>query len=210
MEQREIYIQFKDKARIQLGQSVYLKDLIEIYGSPEDKKLIEEIKLTDNSPQGPTRFTIQMLSVIEMIKAKYPQYRIFTLGSSEMLVNFVDGDQKTDRFLYIRLALVCFLLFMGSITAIINFHSDVDMRQAHKGIYKIVTGVETESPLLLQIPYSLGIGAGMSVFFNHVFKKRINQEPSPLEVEIYMYQQNMDAYLKGNDAKFDLIKKGSK
>lgn len=165
MEQREIYIQFKDKARIQLGQSVYLKDLIEIYGSPEDKKLIEEIKLTDNSPQGPTRFTIQMLSVIEMIKAKYPQYRIFTLGSSEMLVNFVDGDQKTDRFLYIRLALVCFLLFMGSITAIINFHSDVDMRQAHKGIYKIVTGVETESPLLLQIPYSLGIGAGMSVFF---------------------------------------------
>jgi len=33
------------------------------------------------------------------------------------------------------------------------------------------------------------------LFFNHWFSKRINEEPSPLEVEIFNYQQNMDQYL---------------
>lgn len=209
-QRKEIYIQFKDKVTIETGQDIYLRDLIEIFAPPEVKGYIGELTLGDNDKQDQSSFIIQMLDIIEVIKGAYPEYMIFTLGSPELLISFVQADKKDDRYLYLRLVLVCFLLFMGSITAIINFHSDVDMKQAHRGIYRIVTGIETDSPLLLQIPYSLGIGAGMSVFFNHVFKKRINQEPSPLEVEMFMYQQNMDAYLKGNDGKFDLMKKESK
>jgi hypothetical protein len=94
-----------------------------------------------------------------------------------------------------------FLLFIGSITAIINFHSDVDMKQAHKAIYRVITGIETDKLLLIQIPYSLGIGAGMSVFFNHVFNKKINKEPTPLEMEIHTYQQGVDKYIKNNSVK---------
>lgn len=32
-------------------------------------------------------------------------------------------------------------------------------------------------------------------FFNHWFNKRFNEEPSPLEVEIFNYQQDLDNYL---------------
>ncbi|MNO07817.1 hypothetical protein D3C81_2301760 [compost metagenome] len=35
----------------------------------------------------------------------------------------------------------------------------------------------------------------MVLFFNHVFKKKFNEEPSPLEVEMYLYQQNMNQYV---------------
>ncbi|MDD1367314.1 hypothetical protein PTB13_04110, partial [Bacillus sp. MHSD17] len=45
------------------------------------------------------------------------------------------------------------------------------------------------------IPYSLGLGLGMVLFFNHVFQKRINEEPSPLEVEMFQYQQSLDQYV---------------
>lgn len=49
-------------------------------------------------------------------------------------------------------------------------------------------------PLLLQIPYSIGIGLGMIIFFNRVFKKKFNEEPSPLKVEMFNYQQELDHY----------------
>ena len=35
----------------------------------------------------------------------------------------------------------------------------------------------------------------MILFFNHVFKKRINEEPSPLEVEMFNYQKDIDHYV---------------
>jgi stage V sporulation protein AA len=35
----------------------------------------------------------------------------------------------------------------------------------------------------------------MILFFNHIFKKRINEEPSPLEMEMFNYQQNIDQYV---------------
>ncbi len=40
----------------------------------------------------------------------------------------------------------------------------------------------------------------MILFFNHVFKKRINEEPSPLEVEMFNYQQNIDHYMIINES----------
>ncbi|NMA03388.1 MAG: stage V sporulation protein AB, partial [Clostridiales bacterium] len=41
---------------------------------------------------------------------------------------------------------------------------------------------------------------GMSVFFNHVINKKINEEPTPLEMEMHTYQQNVDKYIKDNSA----------
>ena len=35
----------------------------------------------------------------------------------------------------------------------------------------------------------------MLVFFNHLFRKRFNEEPNPLEVELYMYEENVNAYV---------------
>ena len=62
-------------------------------------------------------------------------------------------------------------------------------------ITELVTGKKTEHPLWFQMPYSLGIGIGMLVFFNHLFRKRFNEEPNPLEVELYMYEENVNAYV---------------
>ena len=40
----------------------------------------------------------------------------------------------------------------------------------------------------------------MAVFFNNVFSKKINEEPTPLEMEMYTYRQNVDEYIKNNNA----------
>lgn len=35
----------------------------------------------------------------------------------------------------------------------------------------------------------------MVLFFNHIFKKKFNEEPNPLEVEMFMYQENVNTYV---------------
>ncbi len=70
-----------------------------------------------------------------------------------------------------------------------NFHTDVSMKEVHIRIIELKQENERSIPLWFQIPYSLGIGLGMLVFFNHLFRKRFNEEPNPLEVELYMYKK---------------------
>jgi stage V sporulation protein AA len=76
-----------------------------------------------------------------------------------------------------------------------NFHEDVAMGDVHQKIYQLITGEKSEKPLIIQIPYSLGVGIGMVLFFNHLFKKKFNEEPSPLEVEMFKYQQDLDQFI---------------
>lgn len=197
---KEIYIQSKGKVIIKPKDKIKLNEIIDIYTEPEFKKKIEQIEYEISDLNTNNTYIISLISVIDLIKTRYSFSTITVIGDSEAVVNFKDKQlQNNTRFIGLRVAIVCVLLFVGAITAIINFHSDVNMRVAHQTIYKAITGIQTETPYLLQIPYSLGIGVGMSVFFNHIFKKRINNEPSPLEVEMYLYQQNMDEYIKNNN-----------
>ncbi|HHV78126.1 MAG TPA: hypothetical protein GXX40_00690 [Firmicutes bacterium] len=95
------------------------------------------------------------------------------------------------------------LLAVGSATAIMNFHSDVNMREVQCEVFKMITGVRTSQPLLLQIPYSIGIAIGVLVFFNHLRMGGRRDEPSPLEVEMYLYDRNVEACMKQKGSKKD-------
>ena len=46
---------------------------------------------------------------------------------------------------------------------------------------------------------SLLILAGMMLFFNHLFRKKLNEEPNPLEVEMYLYQENVNSYVMAEE-----------
>ncbi|KAB3531480.1 stage V sporulation protein AA [Alkaliphilus serpentinus] len=197
--ENQIYIQSKGKVEAYKNKTLFIKDLVDIYADSKVKEEIESIEYPLQSKGLKKTMVISVLAIIQLIKEKDSEIIIMVLGQPDILINLQEESNKKDKFKILRLAFVTLLLFVGSMTAIINFHADVDMKAAHKTMYHIITGEEKDRPLLLQIPYSIGIGVGMSVFFNHIFKKRINTEPSPLEVEMFLYQQNMDVYLKGTD-----------
>src|SRR5699024_2856818 len=96
------------------------------------------------------------------------------------------------KIVYLKLIFAWILLFIGTAMTIMNFHDDVNMQAVQQKVHFVLTGQETEYPLWIQIPYSLGLGLGMILFLNHWFKKRINEEPSPLEIELFTYQQDLD------------------
>ena len=197
---RQVFLDLKEKVTLKSKKPVLLKDLANISAEEEIKQGLENMVYPINiKEEGNT--LIPAISIISLIKKSVRNIDLIVVGETDILVNFANENINKDKHKILRVILVCFLLFIGSITAIINFHSDVDMKQAHKVIYRVITGVETDRLLLLQIPYSLGIGVGMSVFFNHIFNKKINEEPTPLEMEVYTYQRNVDEYIKNNNIK---------
>src|SRR5699024_12825071 len=102
---------------------------------------------------------------------------------------------KKATFIHLKLLFAWILLFIGTAMTIMNFHDDVNMQAVQQKLHFVLTGHKVDSPLWIQIPYSLGLGLGMILFLIHWFKMRINEEPSPLEIELFTYQQDLDHYI---------------
>lgn len=152
-----------------------------------EEKIIYPINMSDKNI-----VIIDLMKVIKTIRSIEPEVDIQTIGPSQSIVQVsFQNKMMTPIFIFV----VWLLLFIGSGLAIMNFHEDVSMQAVHQKLYYLVTGTKVEKPLLLQIPYSFGLGIGMILFFNHLFRKRINEEPSPLEVEMFNYQQDLDQYV---------------
>jgi len=187
-----LYIRLRRVVRVRRGKSVLLGDIAQYIAPPELEQALRQLVIYRPSRMDGNRVLIDMLMVIGKLRTISERLQIEHFGDPHALLIVETGRGKPNLLLAL---LVWLLLFVGSGLTIMNFHADVSMLEVHRRIYEMLTGKAVERPLLLQIPYSIGIGVGMIVFFNHLFKKRFNEEPSPLEVEMYMYQESLNAYV---------------
>lgn len=191
-----LYVRFRKRVTIPKGKSVLFSEIAQLIAEPELEERLRKLTVYEPRPQDGNLLVIDMMMVIRKVKQIAPNLNIELIGEPHALVEVVSGGRKPHVVLIV---LVWLLLFIGSGLAIMNFHADVSMLKVHQRIYEMMTGKETEKPYFLQIPYSIGIGAGMVLFFNHLFKKKFNEEPSPLEVEMFMYQENVNHYVITNE-----------
>ncbi|WP_063867987.1 stage V sporulation protein AA [Paenibacillus sp. Soil766] len=187
-----LYIRLRRKARVRKGQIVRLHHIAQLFVEPEYEQALNELIIHQPQQEDGNRVLIDMLLIIRKVKMRFPELQVEHFGEPHVLLEIYTDNKKANPFL---IGIVWLLLFIGSGLAIMNFHADVSMLAVHQRIYELMTGKKVDHPLILQIPYSIGIGAGMVLFFNHLFKKKFNEEPSPLEVEMFMYQENINHYV---------------
>ncbi|MEK8127468.1 stage V sporulation protein AA [Paenibacillus filicis] len=187
-----VYIRLRRTLRISPQEPIRLGTVAQILSPPEVEQELQQLELYRPKEYDGNLVLVDMMLIVRKVQEKFPGLQLELFGEPHTLVE-VQGTVRQPNMVLI--VLVWLLLFVGSGLAIMNFHADVSMAQVHRHIYKLLTGREQAHPLLLQIPYSLGIGIGMIVFFNHLFQKKFNEEPSPLEVEMYMYQQNVNQFV---------------
>lgn len=192
MMENTIYIQMKRRVKIKRGAVIQLGDIAQII-VPERMKDLHKMKVLSNTSEVEKKFIVlDVMTVINKIKGHYSEADIQVIGPSEIIFEVEEKKKAASSFLFV---LVWLLLFIGSGMAIMNFHEETSMQTMHQKIYWMMTGRMNTNPYIVQIPYSIGLGLGMILFFNHLFKKRINQEPSPLEIEMFNYQQDLDQYV---------------
>lgn len=189
--EKTIYIRMRNRVQVKPEESLLLKDIAQIIASEDIYEELAALKILTVSPKDHIHI-VDVMKVIQFVTGIYRDHEVQAVGPAQTIIEVIYKKKGMSIPFFI---LVWFLLFFGAALTIMNFHEDVSMQTVHERLYYIMTGKEVEKPLLFQIPYSIGIGVGMILFFNHVFKKRLNEEPSPLEVEMFNYQQSLDQYV---------------
>lgn len=191
--EKTVFIKLRHRVQVRPGDVVTIGDVAQIIAN--DRDVAEQLKIIPLYKIQPSDKNIVIIDVMKVVQAMVERdgsLDVQTIGPSQTIIEVV---YQKRRFSTPYFLLIWLLLFVGSAMAIMNFHEDVSMQEVHQRLYEMMTGKKIDKPLLLQIPYSLGLGIGMILFFNHVFRKRINEEPSPLEVEMFNYQQSLDQYV---------------
>lgn len=183
--------------------TVKLGDIAQVITDDEVYQEIIAIPIHTITKQDNNIIIIDVMQVINLIASSYETADIQIVGPSQTIIEVAYKKRGVSAPLFI---LIWLLLFFGAALTIMNFHEDVSMKAVHQNLYTIITGEKNPHPLIFQIPYSIGLGLGMVLFFNHIFRKRINEEPSPLEVEMFNYQQNLDHYVIMNENRESLKK----
>lgn len=187
-----VYIRMRNRVQVKSNDTVFLRDVAQIISRDNLHEKLECLPVHKVTTKDNNIIIIDVMMVIRLISKAFPTVDIQAIGPPQTIIEVMIKRKSVSIPLFI---LVWFLLFVGSAITIMNFHEDVSMQAVQQRIYTIITGKQEWKPLLFQIPYSFGLGLGMILFFNHFFKKRINEEPSPLEVEMFNYQQSLDQYV---------------
>ncbi|MCT1903275.1 stage V sporulation protein AA [Oceanobacillus sojae] len=187
-----VYIRMRKKVILEQWQELKLKEIAYISTHSDKKELLENTPIYRLSKKDKSILVIDSFLIIDHLTKKYTNFEFQLLGPEQTLIQIEPRKKQAHPLI---ITFVWLLLFVGSAMTIMNFHYDVSMQPVQQKLHFILTGIENKYPLWIQIPYSIGLGLGTILFFNHWFKKRFNEEPSPLEVEIFNYQQDLQQYI---------------
>ena len=178
---------------------VTLGDLLSMEST--DKLMLAKVrtlKIVRFKKSGRQRCVVSLLKIIACIHGKFPQADIQNLGETDIIVTY--EDQKTPAFAWhiIKTVFVAAVTFFGAAFSIMAFNNDVDVTKLFGQIYELMTGQETNGYTVLEVAYSVGVTAGILTFFNHFGKKRFTVDPTPMEIQMRLYENDIQTTLIEN------------
>ncbi len=143
------------------------------------------------------RAVIDVLHLIRILQEKFPGSRIVSLGAGDVLVERRTGKPHP-VWEKVKIALIALLSFFGAAFTIMAFHNDISIEDIFSKVYELVTGMESDGLTVLEISYSIGLSAGIILFFNHIGTRRITKDPTPIEVQMRQYESDVVTALVEN------------
>ena len=141
------------------------------------------------------RFVISILKIIACIHEQYPNLDIQNLGETDIIITYETQKTPGKMTHVLKTVFVVALTFCGSAFAIMAFNNDVATTKLFSQIYQALTGTKGDGFTMLEVSYSIGIIIGILVFFNHFGKKRFTVDPTPLEVQMRLYENDIQTTL---------------
>lgn len=177
-------------------QNVTLGDILEIECSDSavlaKVKTLRLLKIQEEKEQ---RFVISVLKIISCIHEQYPRIEVQNLGEEDIIVTY--ENQKTPPVFWyiIKTIFVAAIIFCGAAFSIMAFNNDVNVTKLFSQIYQMMMGKESNGFTVLEVTYSIGMAIGILIFFNHFGKKRFTVDPTPMEVQMRLYENDIQTTL---------------
>ncbi|MCI1960199.1 MAG: stage V sporulation protein AA [Clostridia bacterium] len=188
----DIYIEPKKKYLAEGRKLIFIKDIASVYCHGTSAEKINGIQIFTVPDNGTNVFSISFLDIVKAITAVFPDAKINNTGEKEVLIEYKKEHKKNSKgMIILSTVFVALILFFGTATAIMSFHSDALLPQIFDGYYNTFFNTTQHSKGILEIPYSIGLAVGITVFFNHIGKKKITEDPTPIEVQMTTYEDEV-------------------
>ena len=198
MDKQNLYIKI-DKNNMVKNKTVYLKDAAKLYST--DTKMVNDLYshvIYEIQSSKKANYIFSILKLIENINKLYPDVHITNLGETDFIIHY-DPPKAVNRLLeFGKVAFVSLMVFFGAAFTIMTFNEDANVREVFYIMYKLIMGNEKDGGSILEISYAVGLPLGIILFFNHYSKVKLGNDPTPMQVQMRLYEEDLDKTLIEN------------
>ena len=132
---------------------------------------------------------------MECIQEVYPNADVQNMGEQDFIVTYEEAKTAGGVVHFLKAAAVVVTSFIGAAFSIMTFNNDVDTTKLFGQIYELITGSASDGFTILELTYSVGLTIGILIFFNHFGKRKFTVDPTPMEVEMRLYENDIQTTL---------------
>lgn len=198
MRQETIYIKGEQNVEVQ-HPDVTLGDIVQFECSnPEVLPKLRTLKIMKFQEEKGHRCVISILKIMECIHKQYPAYDLQNVGEADIIVTYEKQKKENVVLHWMKVLSVVAITFAGAAFSIMTFNNDVNTTTLFGQIYELVMGSPTDGFTVLEFMYCVGLIVGILIFFNHFGGNKFDVDPTPLEVEMRLYENDIQTTLIEN------------
>lgn len=194
-----VYIKISQISEV-YNRDVYVKDIAQVHckNKPVEAK-IKALKVTSFSEADKEASYIgSVVDLIGKFEESGQNVQIDNIGETDFVVMYKPPGHGSLLFQWAKTVFVSAVAFCGAAFAIMTFNNDASVTDVFGNLYTLVMGQAPEGVTALEISYSAGLALGILVFFNHFASWKITVDPTPIEVEMRLYEDNLNKTLIQN------------
>ena len=138
------------------------------------------------------RYVVSAVKIISIIEKNIQNIDIVCMGEPEFIVSYKRNKEKKVFLDCLKVFLVSVIVFCGSAFAIMAYENDIDINGVFESMNNWVTDGMKNGVLIQQISYSVGLAAGILVFYNKFGKRKSIKDPTPLDIQMRLYEDDIN------------------
>lgn len=191
-----------DKISMVKEKTVCLNQVGKLWCS--NKKLEErcgQLKILEIQKDSDQRYVMSVMKVIQLLVEMNENIQVSNLGETDFIIDFQPGQGSSKLWNWVKTLFVCVTMLIGGAFAIMTFNNDGCVSEIFQQMYFSVMGTEPEGITVLDIAYCLGLPLGILLFFNHFSRISFSKDPTPIEVQMRSYEDDVNDTLIQNAAR---------
>lgn len=190
-----LYIMARQKVEA-LQDDITLEKVASLYcEDPVIKAKANSIRVYRFRKSGKTKVVISIVKIIQLLTENFPGIRVESLGENAVILERIEKKKHEKTISYFKIAFVAAISLIGTTFTIMAFHNDVQISGVFSRTYRIITGQNSDGFTILEVAYAIGLFIGIVVFYNHIGGKKLTKDPTPLEVEMKVYERDVNMML---------------
>ena len=195
MEKKIIYLKAEQSSYVNHG-TIHIGDIASVFC--EDREIEKRIRNIviyefDEKKEKEGRIFLSILLLIEKISEQIPCGEVRNVGELDMVVYYKTKAQESKKWVQsAKILFICATCFFGAGITVMGYNNDVDMAKVFGQLYRTFVGQKPGGPTFVELFYSIGLALGVFLFFNHVPGKKVTNEPTPIQVQMRLYEQDVN------------------